>query len=203
MNSEGTIYTVGHSTHEIEDFLGLLAKHGITAIADVRSTPASRFNPQFNRDALKAALGRVSIGYVFFGRELGARSDDPTCYIDGKVQYQRLAQAPAYQSGIERLIAGRVAHRIAVMCSEREPLDCHRTVLVTESLVASRVPVVHILGDGALEPHEETRARLRALHGLAEPDLFHSAEELIAQALSRQEDRIAYVDSERQEAVAD
>lgn len=203
MNMDGTIYTVGHSTHEIEDFLGLLTEHGITAIADVRSTPASRFNPQFNRDALKAALGRMSIGYVFLGRELGARSDDPTCYIDGKVQYQRLAQAPAYQAGIDRLVAGREDHRIAVMCSEREPLDCHRTVLVTESLVASGVAVVHILGDGALEPHEETRGRLRAMHGLAEPDLFHSAEELIAQALSRQEDRIAYVDAERQEAVGD
>ncbi|GAB3030387.1 hypothetical protein GCM10011376_37620 [Nocardioides flavus (ex Wang et al. 2016)] len=203
MNEDGTIYTVGHSTHEIETFLELLAKHEISAVADVRSTPASRFNPQFNREALKAALGRVSIGYVYLGRELGARSDDPSCYVDGKVQYERLAKTPAYGAGIERLITGRADHRIAIMCSEREPLDCHRTVLVTESLFALGVPVVHILGDGALEPHDETRARLREIHGLAEPDLFHSTEELVAQALSRQEERIAYVDSDRQEAVGD
>lgn len=203
MNEDGTIYTVGHSTHEIETFLELLAKHEISAVADVRSTPASRFNPQFNREALKAALGRVSIGYVYLGRELGARSDDPNCYVDGKVQYERLAKTPAYGAGIERLMTGRADHRIAIMCSEREPLDCHRTVLVTESLFALGVPVVHILGDGALEPHDETRSRLREIHGLAEPDLFHSTEQLVAQALSRQEERIAYVDSDRQEAVGD
>lgn len=201
MNQAGTIFTIGHSTHEIETFLGLLSQHGISAVADVRSTPASRFNPQFNRDALKAVLAKVHISYVFLGKELGARSDDPTCYVDGKVQYDRLAKAPAYQAGVDRLKTGRTDHRIAVMCSEREPLDCHRTVLVAESLVGMGVPVVHILSDGGLEPHEATRSRVRELHGLAEDDLFHSADELVAQALSRQEDRIAYVDSDRGEVV--
>ena len=203
MNPSGTIFTIGHSTHEVETFLGLLGQHGISAVADVRSTPASRFNPQFNRDALKSALARVNIAYVFLGKELGARSDDPSCYVNGKVQYDRLAQAPAYHLGIDRLKTGRADHRIAILCSEREPLDCHRTVLVSESLVAAGVPVVHILGDGGLEPHEATRQRLRELHGLADDDLFHSAEELVAQALSRQEDRIAYVDGDRREAVGD
>ncbi len=198
------IFTIGHSTHEIDTFLGLLSQHGISAVADVRSTPASRFNPQFNRDALKGSLARVDIAYAFLGTELGARSDDPSCYVNGKVQYDRLAQAPAYQTGIERLKTGRADHRVAILCSEREPLDCHRTVLVSESLLAAGVPVVHILGDGRLEPHEATRRRLRELHGLADDDLFHSADELLAQALSRQEDRIAYVnDGDRRQAVGD
>jgi len=203
MAEPGTIFTVGHSTHEIEPFLELLLRHRISAVADVRSTPASRFNPQFNRDALKAALGRAGISYVFLGRELGARSDDRGCYVDGKVQYDRLANAPAYQDGLARLEAGRAEHRIVVLCSERDPLDCHRTVLISESLVSRGTPVVHILGDGELEAHEDARFRLRTIHGLAEDDLFHTAEELTRQALHRQEERIAYVDEESREAVGD
>jgi uncharacterized protein (DUF488 family) len=203
MIQSGTLFTIGHSTHPTETFLGLLGKHDISAVADVRSTPASRFNPQFNQAALKSALGTVKISYVFLGKELGARSDDPSCYVDGKVQYARLARSQAYQLGIDRLVAGRAHHRIAILCSEQEPLDCHRTVLVSESLIAEGVPVVHILSNGGLEPHEATRQRLRELHRLADDDLFHSAEELVALALSRQEDRIAYVDSERYGAVGD
>jgi uncharacterized protein (DUF488 family) len=203
MSSDGTIFTIGHSTHNIEAFLGLLQQHNISAVADVRSTPASRFNPQFNRDVLKASLTKAGIAYVFLGRELGARSEDRRCYVDGKVQYDRLAQAAGYQAGIERLDKGRVDHRIALLCSEREPLECHRAVLVSESLVARGVPVIHMLGDGAIEPHEASRLRLRKMHGLANDDLFHSAEELVAQALSRQEERIAYVDGDLKEAVGD
>lgn len=203
MPEPDAIFTIGHSTHEIDAFVGLLRQHGISAVADVRSTPASRFNPQFNRDALKAMLAKADVSYVFLGKELGARSDDRSCYVDGKVQYDRLAQAPAYREGIERLEAGRAEHRIAIMCSERDPLECHRAVLISESLVAHGIPIVHILGDGTLEHHEQSRMRLRGLHGLAEDDLFHSAEELTAQALLRQEDRIAYVDEDLRQVGVD
>ena len=203
MAEPGTVFTIGHSTHEIGAFLRLLDHYEISAVADVRSTPASRFNPQFNRDPIRASLAKVDISYVFLGRELGARSDDRGCYVDGKVQYARLAEAPAYRDGLARLEAGRADHRIAIMCSERDPLDCHRSVLISESLLVRGVPIVHILGDGALEPHQATRMRLRELHGLAEDDLFHSADELTAQALARQEERIAYVDDESREVVAD
>ena len=203
MAEPGTIFTIGHSTHEIDRFLSLIGQHGISAVADVRSAPASRFNPQFNRDSLKATLARAGVDYVFLGRESGARSDDRKCYVDGKVQYDRLAQAPAYQDGLARLEAGRAEHRIAIMCSERDPLECHRAVLVAESLFAHGVPIVHILGDGGLESHEQSRVRLRELHGLAEDDLFHSADELTAQALVRQEDRIAYVDEDSRQVGID
>jgi len=203
MTKPGTIFTIGHSTHEIDVFLGLLDHHEISAVADVRSTPASRFNPQFNRDPIKASLARVDISYVFLGRELGARSDDPGCYVDGKVQYKRLAEAPAYNDGLARLKAGRAEHRIAIMCSERDPLDCHRSVLISESLLVRGIPIVHILGDGGLEPHQASRMRLREIHGLADDDLFHSTDELTAQALARQEERIAYVDDELRKVVAD
>jgi len=203
MAEPGTVFTIGHSTHEIDVFLSLLDHHGISAVADVRSTPASRFNPQFNRDPIKATLAKVGIGYVFLGRELGARSDEASCYVDGKVQYDRLAQTPAYQDGLARLDAGRAEYRIAIMCSERDPLDCHRAVLISESLVSDGIPIIHILGNGMLEPHEASRMRLRKLHGLEEDDLLHSMDELTEQALVRQEAQIAYVDSELRQGSAD
>ena len=121
----GQILTIGHSTHDLDAFLRLLSENRVTAVADVRSVPASRFTPQFNRDAIKRALRDVDIKYAFLGAELGARSDDPNCYVNGKVQYARLAQTPAFAEGIERLRRGLATERIALMCAEQEPLDCH------------------------------------------------------------------------------
>ncbi len=101
-----TIYTVGHSTHTIERFLDLLERNGVTAIADVRSSPFSRHNPQFNKDTLTAELKKRGIAYVFVGKELGARSDDPSCYEGGKVRYGRLADTSVFKAGIERVLSG-------------------------------------------------------------------------------------------------
>lgn len=193
MTTTFTHLTVGHSTHEIDYFIGLLRQNGVTAVADVRSVPASRHNPQFNRAPFQRSLDHAGIKYVFLGRELGARSDDPGCYEAGKVQYDRLAKAELFQNGIERLLHGASKETIAVTCTERDPLDCHRALLVATQLIARGATVGHILADGRIESHDAAMLRLRALHGLAEPDLFHSATELIAEAMDRQESRIAYV----------
>jgi uncharacterized protein (DUF488 family) len=188
------LLTVGHSTHEITHFIGLLSMHGVSAVADVRSVPASRYSPQFNREPLSRALAESKIKYVFLGRELGARSVDPTCYERGKVQFDRLAATAVFREGMARLLEGAAREVVAVMCAEREPLDCHRTLLVAQQLVARGARVEHILSDGRIEPHDETMMRLRALHQLAEPGLFHSEQELLEVALAKQESRIAYVD---------
>ncbi len=195
MTSTFTYLTIGHSTHEIDHFAGLLRLNGVTAVADVRSVPASRYSPQFNRGTLKRSLASTDIKYAFLGRELGARSDDPTCYEAGKVQYDRLARTELFQNGIERLLFGASKETIAVACSERDPLDCHRTLLVAAQLVARGATVGHILPDGRVESHDDAMLRLRAIHGLAEPDLFHSAAQLLEEAMDRQESRIAYVDN--------
>lgn len=167
------IYTVGHSNHPIEQFIGLLQPHGITAIADVRSTPYSRFNPQFRREKLQAALASAGIQYVFLGQELGARSEDPAVYdATGRVSYALLAKTELFRRGIARLKTGMAEHRISIMCAEREPLDCHRTILVSRELVRESVPVTHILADGTLEPHEHAMQRLVAKLKLPKDDLF-------------------------------
>ena len=188
------VFTIGHSTHSLEAFLALLQKHGVTAIADVRSAPFSRFNPQFNKDALERSLKAAGIKYVFLGRELGARSDDPSCYENGRVQYGRLAQSALFRSGIERVIRGAQEQRIALMCAEKEPLECHRTLLVARALDQQGIAVAHILSDGRLETHRDAMERLLDVTGLPREDLFRSREDLLAQALARQEVKVAYVD---------
>ena len=130
-----TVFTIGHSTHPQERFVSLLCQHGITALCDVRSTPYSRVNPQFNREGLRESLRACGITYVFLGKELGARSADPTCYEYGKVKYDRLAVTDLFRQGLDRVREGTRTYRVALMCAEKEPLECHRTILVARHLV--------------------------------------------------------------------
>jgi uncharacterized protein (DUF488 family) len=187
-----TLYTVGHSNHSIEKFIGLLTANGITAVADVRSRPFSRRHPQFNKERLASALTQHGIAYVFLGKELGARSQDPSCYENGRVQYPRLAATPAFKTGIERVLAGAAKFRLALMCAEKEPLDCHRTLLVSRALERAGASIAHILADGSVESQEKTMSRLIDLVGLSKEDLFHDSD-LIAAACRLREDKIAYV----------
>lgn len=190
---QNPVYTIGHSTHSIETFLDLLRTHGVTAVADVRSAPYSRFNPQFNKGALEHSLKSHGIKYVFLGRELGARSEDPSCYENGRIQYSRLAQTELFKSGLDRVMQGAREHRIALMCAEKEPLECHRTLLVARALVERVVVVQHILADGRLETHDAAMSRLLDIVGLPHEYLFHTPAQLIAEALALQEERVAYV----------
>ncbi len=193
------LYTIGHSNHPIERFLGLLQPHGITAVADVRSTPYSRFNPQYRREKLQAALAGVGVQYVFLGQELGARSQDPACYdAEGRVSYAKLARTELFRNGLQRLITGMADHRISLMCAEREPLECHRTILVARELVREGVPVTHILADGTLESHEHALQRLAASLKLTAGDLFSDSTQRMEEAYDLQAARIAYVKKDTQ-----
>lgn len=187
------LFTVGHSTHSIENFIALLASHGIEAIADVRSSPFSRFNPQFNRRELQKTLQDAGIRYVFLGKELGARSDDPHCYVADKVQYDRLAKTPEFQSGVDRVLEGANSYRVALMCAEKEPLDCHRTILVARELDKRGFAIRHILSDGSVESHPNSMKRLMTELGIQEEDLFRSKDEMLDEAYARQGEKIAYV----------
>ena len=192
----GAILTVGHSTRDFRTLARLLEENGVTAVADVRSVPMSRFAPQFNRAVIERSLRDAGIKYVFMGHELGARSEDPGCYVDGRVQYRLLARTPAFVNGIRRLEKGVQVERIAVMCTEGEPLECHRTVLISQVLEEDGLTVEHIGGDGKVETHAAAMERLMERFGLAQDDLFRTFAERLEAALEQQERRIAYVADE-------
>jgi uncharacterized protein (DUF488 family) len=156
------VYTVGHSNHPIDRFVELLRGAGITAVADVRSIPYSRRYPQFGQARLEHSLREAGIAYVYLGAELGGRPDDPTLLRDGKPDYERMAATPAFGAGLDRVVDGARRYRIAVMCAEREPTDCHRFLLVSPHLLARGVAMRHILADGRIESHEEVQGRRRS-----------------------------------------
>jgi uncharacterized protein (DUF488 family) len=188
------IHTVGHSNHPAERLLALLQAYGVDLVADVRSMPYSRFNPQYNRARLEQTLAAAGIGYLFMGQEFGARSPDPACYDrEGRVSYRKLAATTAFHAGIERLQALSREHCIALMCAERDPLDCHRTILVARALESCGVAIRHILADGSCEEHAECLQRLAAQLHLEDADLFSNAAQLREQAYNLQAARIAYV----------
>jgi uncharacterized protein (DUF488 family) len=156
------VYTVGHSNHPIERFVELLRGAGITAVADVRSVPQSRRYPQFGRVRLERSLREAGIAYVYLGVELGGRPADPTLLRDGKPDYERMAATPAFGAGLDRIVDGARRYRIAAMCAEREPMECHRFLLVSPHLLERGVAVQHILAGGTIEPHDVTQARGRS-----------------------------------------
>jgi uncharacterized protein (DUF488 family) len=187
-----TVFTIGHSTHPSERFLELLRQHGVTAVADVRSTPYSRFNPHFNSGRMKSWLPAAGIAYVFLGKELGARSEDPSCYEQGKVQYERLAATELFRRGLERVREGSQSYTLALMCAEKEPLECHRTILVARQVAAIGFDVQHIHADGRLESHAAAMTRLVRMLDLPEGDMFRSPDEILADAYRLHGERIAY-----------
>jgi uncharacterized protein (DUF488 family) len=186
------IYTIGHSTHSSEYFVQLLKKHSITAVCDVRSKPYSRMNPQFNRESLKETLASSGIKYVFLGEELGARTEDRSCYCNGKVQYELLAKTELFKKGIDRVKKGADEYRVALMCAEKEPLDCHRTILVSRILSEDGIPIRHILGNGTLEEHSRALKRLIMTLKVPSSDMFRSEEVVIEDAYTQQGHQIAY-----------
>lgn len=186
------IFTIGYSTHTLDSFLGFLQKYQITALADVRSSPYSQYKPEFNKESLKIFLSASSIAYVFLGEYCGARVEDPSCYVNGKVDYTLVAESPKFKEGLERIINGMEKYRIALMCAEKDPITCHRTILVCRNLLAVGVTIKHILSNGRVEEHKDSEHRLMKLFNLNQPDLFRSEQQRIEDAYSRQGKKIAY-----------
>ncbi len=154
------IFTIGHSTHTVSGFVALLRQHQIELVVDVRSHPWSRHLPHFNQLVLEASLKTYGINYQFAGQKLGARPEDGSCYVQGKVHFPTVARKPWFIQGLEALMALAQAQRSAIMCSEQDPLQCHRAILVGYHLQTYQWQVRHILRDGALESQAHLESRL-------------------------------------------
>jgi len=187
------IHTIGYAAHTVESFIAALEKFSITAIADVRSQPYSKFKPEFNREKLKQVLINKRIEYVFLGDNIGARIKAPECYKNGQVDYELMSKHPLFQEGIARLLKGMENFSIALMCAERDPINCHRTILICKHLKKYQIQINHIIDANTFENHTETEFRLLKLFHLENPDLFMNEAQRLTEAYSRQEEKIAYV----------
>ena len=186
------ILTIGHSSHSSERFIALLRDAGVTAVADVRSAPYSRHAPQFNRDRLRDDLDRAGIAYVFLGRELGGRPAEREFYADGVADYEKMAQAPAFVAGLRRVIEGAQSYRITLMCSERDPLTCHRCLLVGRALEERGARVSHLLDSGECVSHSAIEDELLARTGRTGDDLFAPRDERLAAAYREHARKVAF-----------
>ncbi len=164
---KGQLFTVGHSNHEPEVLLDLLRRHGVTALADVRSSPYSRRLPHFSRGPLEALLKANAIAYVFLGHELGGRPAARELYDpEGWVDYERVRETATFQDGLQRLERGLERYSITLLCGEEDPLDCHRGLMIAPALQERGLPPRHIRKDGRLETMAEMEARLQEETGL-------------------------------------
>jgi uncharacterized protein (DUF488 family) len=144
-----TVFTIGHSNHPIERFIALLKQHSMKVLVDVRSRPASRFAPQFNRKALEQSLKAEGIDYVYLGDLLGGRARSDTSETVA-MDFDTRIKDDAFQKGLDELVDISVETSTAIMCAEKDPSDCHRSFLVGRVLTKRGHTIRHILADGGL-----------------------------------------------------
>lgn len=200
MNS---IYTVGHSTHELTYFLGLLQMHLVNCLVDVRSVAASSYNPQYNKDTLVSFLNSNGIAYLHFAKEFGARQTAKELLDNtGQLDFEKVHHAPHFKQGVERLKQGAAkGYTIALMCAEGEPLDCHRFGMISTALVRDDIDVRHIMKDGSVRTHQELEKDLIKKYEkkLPQPDIFTTTitvQEQLKVAYKLQNKDIAYAPGE-------
>jgi Protein of unknown function, DUF488 len=191
------IFTIGHSSGDLGDFVAALANHEIGIVCDVRSRPGSFRFPQFNRETLEACLTSAGIQYEFLGETLGGRPSDPRSYYsDGVVNYEERRKAADFRAGIDKTLELSRASNIALLCAEEDPLQCHRFLLICPALLERGVAPSHIRRGGELESQREAEDRLLKLHDLAAFDsssLFVSERDVaIKDALLRQAREFAF-----------
>jgi len=160
MSHTELIYTVGHSNHTTKAFVDLLFRHHVTLVADVRSQPYSRWAPQFNRETLRHSLQQAGIAYRFLGDALGGRPSDMELYTAGRPDYRRMEQTDAYRRGIERVLELARTECVAMMCGEADYQQCHRHLLIAQTLLKRGVNVLHIKPDGRTVQAESTPEQL-------------------------------------------
>ncbi|MEI2693295.1 MAG: DUF488 domain-containing protein [Anaerolineae bacterium] len=155
------IFTIGYGARTVNELIAVLRAQQILFLVDVRTVPYSRFKPEFSKDALERELKQQGVRYIYLGDALGGRPADPDCYVDDKVDYERVKDKAFYQAGIQRVrTAWQRGVRFVLMCSEGKPEQCHRSKLIGETLAGLGIPVAHIDEQDQLRSQDEVIQRL-------------------------------------------
>jgi len=195
--TSGKLFTIGHSNLELGGFLGVLLRHEVHIVCDVRSRPGSFRFPQFNRESLEACLAPAKIQYQFCGEALGGRPDDPRVYReDGLVDYVARRKSADFCAGIDHAVELSRSSNITLMCAEEDPLQCHRFLMICPALLDRGLDPLHIRKGGVLESQRAAEDRLLDLRGFADvtsTSLFSfGREEALVDALREQSKDYAF-----------
>jgi uncharacterized protein (DUF488 family) len=187
------LYTIGYAAFSnIEAFIKALKINNIEVIADVRSIPKSSYMPEFSKDYLQKRLKDNNIKYVFLGDNCGARIDDPTCYVNGQVSYAKIKETTVFKHGLERILNGLNKYEISLLCAEKDPIFCHRDILVCRNLKPYGINIQHIISEKIVELNLWTENRLLKQFKLDIDDFFMSYEDRLNLAYDKQENKIAF-----------
>ncbi len=178
------IFTIGYSSFDILSFAHAIGQYNVTMVVDVRSSPYSKFKPEFNKENLSARLWPYGIAHIFLGDLLGAMPQDRSVYRDGVIDYDLVGKSSFFKQGVEHLRKESSAHRLVLMCAEKDPLHCHRTMLISRN-ITGLFDIFHICYDASLERQCELELRLKKKYGYDQPVLFGDSLQLAYEAHSR------------------
>jgi uncharacterized protein (DUF488 family) len=184
------IYTIGYSAFDIDAFVCILKRYNITAVSDVRSLPYSKFKSDYNREYLSKKLKENDIQYVFLGDNLGARFEDKSVYINGTVSFDLASKLDSFKIGVQRLVEGSKKYTIAILCAEKDPIECHRSILIAKN-ISSIFNVLHIHGVSSIESQKQLEHRLEKRFGFDQAVLFGDT---LKMAYDKQASKIAYAE---------
>ena len=159
---KGILYTIGHSKHEYSFFESMLKKYDISYLLDVRSVPFSRFAETYNRNNIKSLLAESGITYKQMGKYFGARPQDEALYTSEHfLDFEKVRGSKLFLEGVENVILGLdKGNNVALMCTEKDPLDCHRAIMVSKGFLDAGINVNHILENGLLQTQLELEQRM-------------------------------------------
>lgn len=193
------IYTIGYSSYGIDEFVSTLLKMSIEVLVDVRTNPFSKYRPEFDKEKLKNILNKNCIKYLYLGKELGGRPEGREYYKNGKVSFELLSESPIFMKGLRRLSEGANVYTIVLMCAEKDPLNCHRGILISKKLHMQGNDVNHILEDGNIETMQDMEERLLRHLKLEQYELFPDSDTLLSKAYRIQEAHVSYQVSDKSE----
>ena len=178
------IFTIGYSSFDIPSFIEAIKQHDVTMVADVRSSPYSKYKPEFNKESLRAKLLPQGIEHIFLGDLLGAMPPDKSVYDNGTVDFELVGKSFFFKQGIECLVKESADHRLVLMCAEKDPLYCHRTMLISRN-ITELFEIFHIHHDASLERQSVLEGRLEKKYGYDQPVLFGDGLQLAYEAHAR------------------
>lgn len=192
------IFTIGYAGFKIDDFIKILKKYHINSLIDVRSMPFSKFHSEYNKPIFSKVLHDSGIIYRNYKKEFGARQDDRKYYPNGYLDFSMFTKSQVFLEGMDKIIkAIPLGYKFVLMCSEKDPITCHRNIMIAKAFYNNGISINNILSDGSIITQSDIETRLLDMYypGRDQLSLFAeqlSLEEMIQNSYKFQNEKIGY-----------